>query len=149
MGELPIEVFFSPNGGCTAAIINEIQQAKSSIKLQAYGYTSKPISEALISAKKKGIAVVLILDKSNLKQKTSLFNYVKKNGLHVLIDSSHSIAHNKIIIIDDESVITGSFNFTENAERRNAENLIIIRDKKTALLYIKNWNLHATHSKSY
>jgi len=60
-------------------------------------------------------------------------------GVTTYIDSRHAIAHNKIIIIDKETVITGSFNFTKAAEEKNAENLLIIRNKKLAEIYIDNW----------
>jgi phosphatidylserine/phosphatidylglycerophosphate/cardiolipin synthase-like enzyme len=59
------------------------------------------------------------------------------------------IAHNKIMIIDGETVITGSFNFTKAAEEKNAENLLVIRDKKLAEQYIKNWKEHERHSEVY
>jgi len=65
------------------------------------------------------------------------------------IDAQHAIAHNKVIIIDGETVITGSFNFTKAAEEKNAENLLVIRDKKLAELYIKNWQEHEKHSEVY
>jgi phosphatidylserine/phosphatidylglycerophosphate/cardiolipin synthase-like enzyme len=74
---------------------------------------------------------------------------VAKAGIPVKIDSAHDIAHNKIMIIDGEIVITGSFNFTLSAEDKNAENLIIIRDKALAEKYIKNWQVHWEHSEVY
>ena len=65
------------------------------------------------------------------------------------IDAQHAIAHNKVMIIDGETVITGSFNFTKAAEENNAENLIVLRDRKLAERYIKNWQEHAEHSENY
>ncbi len=59
------------------------------------------------------------------------------------------IAHNEIMIIDGETVITGSFNFTKAAEEKNAENLLVIRDKKLAKRYFKNWEEHERHSEVY
>jgi len=70
-------------------------------------------------------------------------------GVTTYIDSKHAIAHNKIIIIDKETVITGSFNFTKAAEEKNAENLLIIRNKKLAEIYIDNWYKHKEHSEKY
>jgi len=65
------------------------------------------------------------------------------------IDSKHAIAHNKIMIIDKETVITGSFNFTKAAEEKNAENLLIIRNKDLANVYMENWYKHKEHSEPY
>ena len=70
-------------------------------------------------------------------------------GIPFKIDAVHSIAHNKIIIVDGGTMITGSFNFTKAAEEANAENLLIIHDKKLAERYIKNWQEHARHSEVY
>ncbi len=70
-------------------------------------------------------------------------------GIPTFIDPAHAIAHNKIIVIDQETVITGSFNFTRAAEERNAENLLIIKSKDLAKPYIDNWNQHKEHSEPY
>ena len=103
------EVYFSPKGGCTEAIIKELNKAKSIILVQAYFFTSAPIAKALLNAHKRAVKVEVILDKSQRTQKyspaTSLFNA----GIPVKIDSQHTVAHNKVMIIDGETVITGSF----------------------------------------
>jgi phosphatidylserine/phosphatidylglycerophosphate/cardiolipin synthase-like enzyme len=70
-------------------------------------------------------------------------------GIPVKIDAKHAIAHNKVVIIDGETVITGSFNFTKLAEESKAENLLVIRDRKLAERYIKNWQEHDRHSEVY
>jgi len=64
----------------------------------------------------------------------------------VLTDKAHKIAHNKVMIIDGAVVITGSFNFSDNAEKSNAENLLVVVDKKIAAEYIQNWKKHQEHS---
>jgi phosphatidylserine/phosphatidylglycerophosphate/cardiolipin synthase-like enzyme len=51
-----------------------------------------------------------------------------------------------VIVIDEQTVITGSFNFTNSAEDKNAENLLVIKDKEIAMKYAENWNEHARHS---
>src|ERR1035437_9057589 len=66
-----VKVCFSPNGGCTQAIIQEIDQAKSEILVQAYSFTSAPIAKALLSANKRGVKVIAVLDKSNKTAKYS------------------------------------------------------------------------------
>ncbi len=62
------------------------------------------------------------------------------------IDDKHRTAHNKVIILDESTVITGSFNFTKSAETRNAENLLVIRSSAMAKAYKKNWEEHFKHS---
>lgn len=144
-----ITVHFSPGGGCTDTIVHEIGQARKSILLQAYSFTSVPIAKALTDAHKRGVKVEAILDKSNRAGKYSSADFLLHAGIPVRIDAEHAIAHNKIIILDGETVITGSFNFTKAAEEWNAENLLVIRDKELAGRYMENWRIHAGHSEEY
>jgi len=144
-----LEVYFSPHGGCTDAIIRELNKAQKGVLIQAYSFTSAPIAEALLNAHKKGVKVEVILDKSQRTQKYSSATFLYNVGIQVKIDSQHAIAHNKVMVIDGEIVITGSFNFTKAAEENNAENLLVIHDKQLADRYIKNWEDHARHSEVY
>ena len=144
-----LKVCFTPSEDCTGTIVEELDKAKETILVQAYSFTSAPIAKALVAAHERGVKVEIILDKSNLTAQYTSGPYVAKAGVPVKIDSAHDIAHNKIIIIDGETVITGSFNFTQAAEKRNAENLLIIKDKTLAEKYIKNWQDHAGHSEEY
>jgi phosphatidylserine/phosphatidylglycerophosphate/cardiolipin synthase-like enzyme len=145
----PAQVCFSPNGGCTETIVNQIEAAKSEILVQAYSFTSVPIAKALLNAHKRVVKVETILDKSQRRGKYTSATFLANSGIPTYIDSKHAIAHNKIIIIDRETVITGSFNFTKAAEEKNAENLLIIKEKNLAKLYIDNWYKHKEHSEPY
>ena len=71
-----IRVYFSPNGGCTDAILSEINQAKTEILLQSYSFTSQPIARALIRAKQRGVRISAVLDKSNRSQKYSAATFL-------------------------------------------------------------------------
>lgn len=144
-----LDVYFSPNGGCAEAIIREIASAKAGIYIQAYSFTSTPIAKALLDAFKRGVRVEAILDKSQRTAKYSSATFLANVRIPTYIDDKHAIAHNKIMIIDEATVITGSFNFTKAAEDRNAENLLIIRSKDLARLYMDNWTKHRQHSEIY
>lgn len=143
------EVYFSPNGECTDAIIRELNKAQKTVLVQAYSFTSATIARALLDAHRRGVRVEVILDKSQRTQSYSSATFLYNAGIPTKIDAQHSIAHNKVMIIDGETVITGSFNFTRAAEESNAENLLIIHDEKLASLYMKNWQEHAQHSEVY
>lgn len=145
----PAQIYFSPKGGCTEAIINQIDNAKSEILVQAYSFTSAQIAKALINAHKRGVKIEAILDKSQRKEKYTSATFLANAGIPTYIDDKHAIAHYKVMIIDRETVITGSFNFTKAAEEKNAENLLIIRNKETAKVYIENWYKHKEHSERY
>jgi phosphatidylserine/phosphatidylglycerophosphate/cardiolipin synthase-like enzyme len=143
----PVEVYFSPGGGCTAAVVRAIDAATQTLRIQAYSFTSTPIAEALIAAQKRGVKVEALLDKSNRTNRYSAGTFLNNQGARVLIDDKHAIAHNKIMIIDDAVIITGSFNFTQAAEQSNAENLLIIRDQPAvAQKYLANFATHRAHS---
>ena len=70
-------------------------------------------------------------------------------GIPTKIDAQHAIAHNKIMVIDDQTIITGSFNFTKAAEEHNAENMLVIHSPELATKYTANWKAHADHSEPY
>ena len=145
----PAQIYFSPHGGCTDAIVKEISKAKSEILVQAYSFTSKDIAKALVDAHKRGVRTEIMLDKGNRAKKYSAADFTHNMGIPTFIDAEHAIAHNKIMIIDRETVITGSFNFTKAAEEKNAENLLILRNRDLGKLYIENWNKHRRHSEEY
>jgi phosphatidylserine/phosphatidylglycerophosphate/cardiolipin synthase-like enzyme len=135
------QVCFTPGQDCTALIVNSINNAKQSIYVQAYSFTSAPIAQALVDAKKRNIEVDVILDKSQSKaNKYTSSTYLMNNHIPVWIDYKPAIAHNKVMIIDKAVVITGSFNFTAAAQFKNAENLLIISDTALANKYLTNWN---------
>lgn len=149
LNKAPAHVYFSPDGGCTSAIVREIDDATLEILVQAYSFTSTPIAKALVSAKKRGVSIEVLLDKSQKGEKYTSATFLANAKIPTYIDAAHAIAHNKVIIIDKRTVITGSFNFTRAAEERNAENLLIIRDKDLASLYLDNWLKHKQHSEAY
>jgi phosphatidylserine/phosphatidylglycerophosphate/cardiolipin synthase-like enzyme len=122
--------------------------ASKSVLVQAYSFTSAPIAQALLACYRRNVPVQVILDRSNLGEKYSELTFFRNARIPVLVDSAHAIAHNKIIIIDDQLVLTGSFNFTTNAELHNAENLLVISDPALAALYTGNWHAHAAHSRA-
>ena len=143
------EVYFSPRGECTSAIIKELKKANNSVLVQAYSFTSAPIAEALLNAFNRGVKVEVILDKRGKTEKDSKATFFIDKEIPVMIDDKHAKAHNKVMVIDRETVITGSFNLSEAAETRNAENLLIIHDRQLAEKYVKNWHEHAQHLKLY
>jgi len=141
-----IDACFTPGEDCTASVAEQVANAKKEILVQAYSFTSAPIAKALADAHKRGADVRIILDKSNRSQKYSSYTFFKNAGVPVYIDAKHAIAHNKIMIIDRETVITGSFNFTMAAQEKNAENLLVIKSPELSAQYIDNWNEHRRHS---
>jgi phosphatidylserine/phosphatidylglycerophosphate/cardiolipin synthase-like enzyme len=144
-----IQVFFSPKGGCTEAVVENLDKATNTVLVQAYSFTSAPIAKALVDAQKRGIKVQVILDKSQRKERYTEADFLLHAGVPTYIDAKHAIAHNKIMVIDSHTILTGSFNFTKAAEENNAENLLVIEDATLAKKYSDNWQRHLAHSDKY
>jgi phosphatidylserine/phosphatidylglycerophosphate/cardiolipin synthase-like enzyme len=142
-------VHFSPHGGCTDVIVREIGTARREVLLLAYGFTSRPIAQALVEAKLRGVHVEVILDHSNEGDSHSEMGHLVEQGVVPLIDDHHAIAHNKVVVIDGKIVITGSFNFTQHAETSNAENLLVLHNHHDlAAEYRKNFASHRDHARA-
>ena len=126
--------------------MDTVSRAQRSVLVQAYSFTSRPIANALIAAHQRGIDVEVVLDQSQRTERQSLARLLLEARVPVFIDAAHSIAHNKVMVIDEATVITGSFNFTRAAEEHNAENLLVIRDGALADRYRANWRAHRSHA---
>jgi len=144
-----IQVCFSPNGQCMQLVKETINKAQHTILVQAYYFTSLTMANALIEAHQRGIAVKLLIDRSQLTAQGSKLRLVAKKGIPVWIDFVPGIAHNKVLIIDEEYVLTGSFNWTDAAQKRNAENLILIQDRHTNQKYKDNWEQRAAKAQQF
>jgi phosphatidylserine/phosphatidylglycerophosphate/cardiolipin synthase-like enzyme len=149
-GAIPsVAVCFSPKGGCTEAVVRELKQARREVLVLAYSFTSKPIVEALVEAKKRGADVQIVLDRSNEKEEYSELPVLVAQGLTPHIDAHHAIAHNKVMIVDRRTVITGSFNFTHQAEVENAENLLVLKGHPELVArYRQDFLTHKAHSQA-
>lgn len=143
-----INICFTPPSGCGELISREISKAKSSLFVQAYSFTSRKIIAAIIEAKSRGIEVNILLDKSNLTDQYSKLPLIQGvSGINIRIDKAPGIAHNKVMIIDKKKVITGSFNFSNDADKRNAENVLLINNQQVAQHFLDNW--YSRYNKSH
>jgi phosphatidylserine/phosphatidylglycerophosphate/cardiolipin synthase-like enzyme len=145
-----LKSYFSPNGGGTEAVIQELNRAKTTVLFQAYSFTYAPIAKALVDAHKRGVDLQVFLDKSQRTERYSSASFLANEGIPTFIDAAHKIAHNKFMIIDGMTLITGSFNFTKSAEEGNAENLLVISNAPDLVQrYAANWKEHLGHSQTY
>ncbi len=135
------KVYFSPNGGCQEAVITAINRAHRSIDIAMYEFTSRETAQALVAAKKRQVKVTIVLDIAQIKERYSKGRYLISKGFNVKFHMGPGLMHDKFAVIDDEEVLTGSFNWTSSADRKNAENLLIIKDQKLAQKYEKQFRL--------
>jgi phosphatidylserine/phosphatidylglycerophosphate/cardiolipin synthase-like enzyme len=141
-----LAIYFTPPAGGASGLIKQIDGAKKSIKVMAYGFTATNLAEALVRAKRRGVDVGLIQDEKSAQNNRETLPILLAAGIEVRSDGKHAIQHNKVMLIDDDIVITGSYNFTKSAESRNAENIMIVRSSYAAKRYADNWKSHWDHS---
>ncbi len=144
-----LKVCFSSQGDCENLVIDTIASAEKSIKVQAYSLTSLPIITALIRAHRRGVTVQFICDKSQIKARHSKIRQLQQAKITVYIDKVSGLSHNKVMIIDDQSVITGSSNWSHAANVRNAENLLLIHFPTLAKKYNENWRFRLQGARVY
>lgn len=133
-------VCFTPGENCERHILKLIYAAKHTVRMQSYTFTSYAIAHALVTMKRRGVDVQVIMDKTQFQcQFFSQRNYLIKHGIKVYEDYKPNIAHNKVIIIDGSTVETGSYNYTVSAHKYNAENVLILDDPVLAQRYLQNW----------
>lgn len=135
---------FVPDGpSCEQLLVDEINRSSANIYIQAYAFTNKKIAAALVQAKNRGVDVQVLTDTIQGSAPNSMIQALRIAAIPVYKDTGSSglgVAHNKVMIFDQSSVFTGSFNFTEAAEHNNAENgLMIINDPELIREYSMNW----------
>jgi len=144
-----IRLYFSPNGGTAAAVATELATAKQSVFVQTYSISEPQITAALIAAAGRGVPVRIIVDKHQQNDQYSSAPKLRAAGLRVVTDRVEALQHNKVIIIDATTVITGSMNFTASGDTKNAENTLIIHDATIAAAFTADWHKHNDHSSVY
>jgi phosphatidylserine/phosphatidylglycerophosphate/cardiolipin synthase-like enzyme len=139
------QVAFSPNAGSLKLVIDSIDGAKQQILVAAYGFTSKPIATALVDAAKRGVEVRVIGDAKEAANGYSALNFLASHKVAVRVNDKYKIFHHKFMVIDQRHLETGSFNYTQNAVKGNAENVIVLRDAPNVIApykteWVRLWN---------
>ena len=136
------EVYFSLYDNPELIIIKNIDDSKEFINIAMYTFTDREIAQAIIRAKDRGVNIKIYLDRSQVNAEYSKSRYFINNGIEegIRISSNNYIMHNKFAVIDNEIVITGSYNWTASAGERNDENLLIIDDKNIIEKYQNQFN---------
>jgi len=133
-------VCFSPKNNCKDRIITLIDNTKSNLKIAIFSFTNKEIADSVIRAHTRHVDVKLIMDSQQSNGVGTQFQFLKELGIPVKVDNTSGYMHNKYIISDDKKILTGSYNFTINADKRNFENFMISDDLELIEIYVKNFN---------
>lgn len=137
-----IQVGFSPEGSARQLVLQTIDGAQHSIQMLAYAFQAPDIMQALVNAKKRGVEVRVVIDKKRNLGKASkkAMDFVSRNGVELRTSDHFHLQHDKTIIVDGETVETGSFNYASSAETMNSENVVIIRGRPEVVRqYVAHW----------
>jgi len=143
-----VEVAFAPRDDAEGLLLDVIREARRTVLVQVYVFTSRRVADALVAANRRGVQVQVLADAAmNRRGKGNALPRLLEAGIPVALETDYNAAHNKLLIVDADgpgcTVVTGSYNFTWSAQNRNAENLIVLR-RHCALAdaYRDNWRRH-------
>lgn len=135
----PTQILFSPEDEVTTHLLPYLQGAQTSIEFMAFTFTDDQIGGAMIERKKQGVDVRGVFEATGSDTEFSEMTPLFCAQASVRQDGNPAFLHHKIIIIDNRIVITGSFNFTANANEQNNENVIVIDNAEIAALYTQEF----------
>ena len=143
-----IEIYFTPSLDCENAIIKRINNSKT-IDIAVYSITNTNITDAIIAAQKRGANIRIITDRGQSKVNGSKVEYLKEAGIPLVTNIKHKIEHNKFAIFDGIHMVSGSYNWTNNASKNNSENCLFFDqpNKEYSLRFEYLWNLYNTNNK--
>ncbi len=146
-----VQIAFTPEEDATGLIVKALREATKTVRVLAYSFTSNEISFALIEAKRRGLDVQIVADAEQIRRlEHNKIGLMHQAGVRVWIDEQHQSAHNKVMVIDGDTIVTGSMNFTYSGQFKNAENVLILRGNKAlADAYSANWQRHHNHATPY
>ena len=139
-GSNMVVVFTSEDSALEDAIIPVVLGAQSSIRFLAFSFTDYPLAQAMIDRAAAGVSAAGVYEKFGSETDAAEMDTLLCGGVPVRQDGNSGFMHNKLIIIDDRIVITGSLNFSTNAEDNNDENVIIIDNPEIAQLYVQEFD---------
>lgn len=139
LGEIEVQNWFAPEDGVEARIVEQIGHARKSVLFLAYAFTSDPIGDAMIAAMKRGVTVRGVFETRTMRDDASEAGRLRHAGAEVSGDGGQYNMHNKVIIIDAATVITGSYNFSRNANEDNDENVLCITSPAIAAQYVQRF----------
>jgi phosphatidylserine/phosphatidylglycerophosphate/cardiolipin synthase-like enzyme len=132
-----LETYFSPDDGVATRLLDLVSSAQGSVHFMAYSFTSDDLAQALIERAGAGVVVSGILEESQARSNTGgEYENLRQSGVDVRLGGQSGNMHHKVLIIDGSIVVAGSYNFSQSAETRNDENVLIIHNPEIAAQYL-------------
>ena len=133
----PVDVYFSPDDQVQAGLLDLIENAQESIYFLAFSFTADPLGEAIRARAAEGVTISGVMESDQVKSNIGTeYDPFMQAGLDVSLDQNPGLMHHKVMIIDESIVILGSYNFTDSAEKRNDENLLVIYNREIAARFL-------------
>lgn len=137
-----IDAGFSPEGSAQQLVLRTLDDARESIRLMGYSFTSPEVVKSLVAAKRRGVDVRVVVDEKGNRSKASqaAMNVVVNAGIPLRTNGQYKIMHDKVIITDGQNVELGSFNYSRSAAESNSENALVVREVPAlAQTYLAHW----------
>ena len=136
----PVDVYFSPDDGVQAILFDILSEAQESIYFMAFSFTADSLGDVIRERAEAGVTVAGVMDEEQVKSNQGTeYDAFRQAGLDVYIDGNPGQMHHKIMIVDESIVIVGSYNFTNSAETRNDENLLVIYNDEIAAQFLEEF----------
>ena len=136
----PVDTYFSPDDGVQAILLDILNEAQESIYFMAFSFTADPLGDAVRSRAEAGVTVAGVMDDEQVASNIGTeFDPFRQAGLDVYRDGNPGQMHHKIIIVDESIVIFGSYNFTNSAETKNDENLLVVYNDQIAKQFLEEF----------
>ncbi len=140
LDDTPLDIYFSPDDHAQAALLDLLNNASSSIYFLAFSFTADPLSNAIQQRAQVGVTVSGVMDAGQVRTNTGTeYDAFRTAGIDVRLDAEPGLMHHKVLIIDAQTVVMGSYNFTASAEKTNDENLIVIYSPEIAAQYLQEF----------
>src|SRR5512134_774710 len=138
--ETRIDTYFSPDDGVLAALVPVLESAQESIYFLAYSFTSNQLGDIIRQKAEADVTVAGVMDDEQVRSNQGTeFDPFRQADLNVRIDGIDGLMHHKVFIVDEKIVVMGSYNFSQNAEQRNDENILIIYDPVIAKQFLREF----------
>lgn len=124
-----VSVLFSPHGGCDQALVLLARSAQMYLDAACYTFSLDPVADELIAAKRRGVKVRVILDRSQAHQTWCPASRLAAAGISVMVNTHSGLMHDKFLVVDGRSVATGSYNWTKAGTDDNDENLVLLTNE--------------------
>jgi len=142
------ENYFCPDDSCQEKVLEELEKAEENIYFMTFSFTDNKISRLLVDKKKANLDIKGVFESSRFNMQYEQYRYLQDNNIKLAPDNKPVTMHHKVFIIDNRTVITGSYNPTQAANEKNDENILIIKDKAIAEKFLQEFNrLFVTNQK--